>query len=67
VGSLKAWFNNCFKDGRMSADSERQQAKMLMSLASIMEDRRLTIREVADEVGISRGSENIMLTVDLGM
>ena len=32
-----------------------------------MEDRRLAIREVADEVGISRGSANKILTEDLGM
>ncbi|PNF31996.1 hypothetical protein B7P43_G06551 [Cryptotermes secundus] len=31
-----------------------------------MEDRRLAIREVADEVGISRGSANTILTEDLG-
>jgi hypothetical protein len=42
---------------------------MLMSLkrALIMEDRRLTIQVVADEVGISRGSANTILTEDLGM
>jgi hypothetical protein len=33
----------------------------------IMEDRPLTIYEVADEVGISRGSANTILTEDLGM
>lgn len=32
-----------------------------------MEDHRLTIWEVADEVGISRGSANTILTEDLGM
>ncbi|PNF34001.1 hypothetical protein B7P43_G04643 [Cryptotermes secundus] len=32
-----------------------------------MEDRRLVIREVADEVGISRSSTNTILTEDLGM
>jgi hypothetical protein len=31
----------------------------------IMEDRRLTVREVADEVGISRDSANTILTEEL--
>jgi AraC-like DNA-binding protein len=33
----------------------------------IMEDRHLTVLEIADEVGISRGSTNTILTEDLGM
>ncbi|XP_033606072.1 uncharacterized protein LOC117282053 [Cryptotermes secundus] len=32
-----------------------------------MQDRRLAICEIADEVGISRGSANTILTDDLGM
>ena len=32
----------------------------------IMEDRRLNIQEGSDEVGISRGSANTILTKDLG-
>jgi histone-lysine N-methyltransferase SETMAR len=32
-----------------------------------MEDRRLTVREIADEVGFSRGSANTILTEDVGM
>jgi predicted transcriptional regulator len=32
-----------------------------------MEDCCLTIREIADEVGISRDSVNMILTEDLGM
>jgi hypothetical protein len=32
-----------------------------------MEDRCLTVREIADEVGISSGSANTILTKDLGM
>ncbi|PNF43546.1 hypothetical protein B7P43_G03939, partial [Cryptotermes secundus] len=35
--------------------------------ALIMKNRRLAIREVADEAGISRGSANTILTEDLGM
>jgi hypothetical protein len=36
-------------------------------LSSIMEDSRLTVREIAHEVGITRGSANTILTDDLGM
>jgi predicted DNA-binding protein YlxM (UPF0122 family) len=32
-----------------------------------MEESCLTVREIADEVGISRGSANTILTEDLGM
>jgi hypothetical protein len=31
----------------------------------IMEDRRLSVWEVADKVGISRGSANMILTEEL--
>jgi hypothetical protein len=34
---------------------------------SFTENHRLTVREIADEVGISRGSENTILTKNLGM
>jgi hypothetical protein len=33
----------------------------------IMNDHHLTVREIADEVGISRGSANMILTEDWGM
>ncbi|PNF36917.1 hypothetical protein B7P43_G08390 [Cryptotermes secundus] len=55
---------NRFKHGRMSADSEQRSRKPSTSRNAdviekvrtlIMEDRRLAIREVADEVGTSRG------------
>ncbi|PNF40629.1 hypothetical protein B7P43_G05903 [Cryptotermes secundus] len=59
----------------MSVDSEQRSGRLSMSrnayviekVRVIMEDRRLAIREVADEVGISRGSANTILTEDLGM
>ncbi|PNF38778.1 hypothetical protein B7P43_G12822, partial [Cryptotermes secundus] len=72
---IKEWFNR-FKHGRMSADSEQRSGRPSTSRNAdviekvwtlIMEDRRLAIREVADEVGISRGSANTILTEDLGM
>jgi hypothetical protein len=34
---------------------------------SMMEERHLMIWEIADEIGISRGSTNTILTEDLGM
>jgi AraC-like DNA-binding protein len=45
-----------------------QQAGMQMSLRMCaLEDRRLTVREIADEVGISTGSAHSILTDDLHM
>ncbi|PNF33352.1 hypothetical protein B7P43_G05686 [Cryptotermes secundus] len=75
VTQIKEWFNR-FKHGRMSADSEQRSGRPSTSRNAdviekvrtlILEDRRLAIREVADEVGISRGSTNTILTEDLGM
>jgi hypothetical protein len=72
-GPLKVWFNR-FKDGRMSADSDQRSgrpstnrnADVINKMRTlIMEDRRLTVREVGDEVGISRGSANTILTEEL--
>jgi hypothetical protein len=57
----KEWFNH-FKDGRMSADSDQHSGRPSTSWNAdvidkvrtlIMEDRRLTVWEIADEVGIS--------------
>jgi hypothetical protein len=68
--SLKEWFNR-FKDGRMPADSDQRCRRLSMSRNAdvinkvrtlIMEDHRFTSREVAEEVGISRGSANTILT-----
>jgi hypothetical protein len=75
VTQIKAWFNR-FKDGRISADCEQRSGRLLTSRnadvidkvrTSIMGERRLAVREVADEVGISRCSANTLLTEDLGM
>ncbi|PNF26463.1 hypothetical protein B7P43_G15372 [Cryptotermes secundus] len=75
VTQLKEWFNR-FKHGPMPADSEQRSGRPSTSRNAdviekvrtlIMEDRRLAFREVADEVGISRGSANTILTEDLGM
>jgi hypothetical protein len=32
-----------------------------------MQDRRITVRELADEVGVSAGSVHTILTADLGV
>jgi hypothetical protein len=48
----KEWFD-CFKDGRMSTDSDQRADVIDKVQTLIIEDRRLTVQEVADEVGIS--------------
>jgi transposase len=64
VTQIKEWFNR-FKDGRTLADSDQRSgrpstsrnANVIENVRSlILEDRRLTVREIADEVGISTGS-----------
>jgi hypothetical protein len=75
ITQIKEWFDH-FKDGHMSEGSDQRSGTPSTSRnadgidkvwTSIMKDRRLTIREIADEVGISRGSANTILTEDLGM
>jgi hypothetical protein len=55
VTQIKEWFNH-FKDGRMLVDSDQHSGRLSTSrnvidkvLILIMEDCRLTIREIADE------------------
>jgi hypothetical protein len=61
---IKECFNR-FKDGHTLADSDQRSrrsstsrnANVIENVCSlILEDRRLTIREIADDVGISTGS-----------
>jgi hypothetical protein len=61
---------------KMSADGDQRSGRPSTSQntdvidkvrTSIMEGRRLTIQELVDEVGISKGSANMILTEDLGM
>jgi hypothetical protein len=70
---IKEWFNR-FQDGRTLADSvqrcrrpsTRRNANVIDNVRSlILEDRRLTVREIADEVGISTGSAHSIVTEDL--
>jgi AraC-like DNA-binding protein len=72
---IKEWFNH-FKDGHTLADSDQRSrrpstswnANVIENVRSlILEDHRLTIRESADEVGISTGSAHSILTEDLHM
>jgi transposase len=72
---IKEWFNR-FKDGCTLADSDQrsgrpstsQNANVIENVRSlILEDRRLTVREIADKVGISTGSAHSVLTEDLHM
>jgi hypothetical protein len=72
---IKEWFNS-FKDGRTLADSDQRSgtpstsrnANVIENVRSlILEDRRLTIREIADEVEISTGSAHSTVTEDLHM
>jgi hypothetical protein len=50
----------------LGGDEQAGMQKVIENVRSlIMEDCRLTIREIADEVGISTGSENSILTEDL--
>ena len=72
---IKKWFNR-FKNGRMSVESEarsdrpftgRNEEVIEKVRQILMEDRRLTLREIVEELGISRGSIHSILTEDLCM
>jgi transposase len=67
---IKKWFNR-FKDGHTFADSDQrsgrpstsQDENVIENVCSlILEDRCLTVREIADEVGISTESAHSILT-----
>jgi hypothetical protein len=73
---MKQWGSDRFKDGHMLADSDQRSRRPSTSRnvyvvdkiwTSIMEEYRLTAWGIVDEVGISRGSANTILTEDLGM
>jgi hypothetical protein len=72
---IKEWFN-CFKNGRTLADSDQRSgrpstiwnANVIKNVRSlILEDRRLNIQEIGDEVGISTGSAHSIITENLHM
>lgn len=72
---IKEWYNR-FKDGRTSVDSEprsgrpstsRNETVIEQVRTLVMEDRRITVRELANEIGVSIGSVHSIFTEDLGM
>jgi len=73
VTQIKEWFNR-FKNGRTSAESEQRSGRPQTARnAAVVErvknlvrgDRCLTLREVAEEVGISKDSAHEILRADL--
>ena len=69
-------FYNRFKDGRISVDNEPRSGRPSTSRndqvitkvdAVVMRDRRMTIREIAEEVDISTFSTHSILTEDLAI
>ncbi|KAJ4435632.1 hypothetical protein ANN_18248, partial [Periplaneta americana] len=75
VTQIKEWFNR-FKDGRTSAESEQRCGRPQTARSAavvervrnlVMADRRLTVREIAEEVGVSKDSAHAILRNDLNM
>jgi hypothetical protein len=75
VTQIKEWYNR-FKNGRTSVDSDQSTGRPSTSRnldvinkvhSLIMEDHWLTVREIANDIGISYGSAHTILTDDLGM
>jgi len=75
ITRIKAWYNR-FKDGRTSVDSEPRHGRPSTSRNDnvinqvrtlVKQDRRITVRELADEVGVSIGSVHTIFTADLGL
>jgi hypothetical protein len=75
VTQIKEWYNR-FKNGRSSVDSDQRTGRPSTSRnpdvinkvhSLIMEDCRLTIREIANDIGISDGSAHTILRDDSGM
>jgi transposase len=75
VTQIKEWYNR-FKNGRTSVESDQRTGRpstsrnpdVINKVRSLtMEDRQLTVRETANDIGISDGSAHEILTDDLGM
>jgi len=73
ITRIKEWYNR-FKDGRTSLESESLQGRHSTSRNDnvinqvrtlVMQGRRIAVRELADEVGVSIGSVHTILTADL--
>ena len=74
ITRIKEWYSR-FKEGT-SVDSEPRHSRPSTSRNDnvinqvrtlVMQDRHITVRELADEVGVSTGSVHTILTVDLGL
>jgi len=75
ITRIKEWYNR-FKDGSTSVDSEPRHGRPSTSQNDnvinqvqtlVMQDRRITVRDLAGEVGVSIGSVHTILTADLGL
>ena len=75
ITRIKEWYN-CFKDGSTSVDSEPRHSRPSTSRNDnvinqvqtlLMQDRHITVQELADEVRVSIGSIHTILTADLGL
>ncbi|KAJ4445764.1 hypothetical protein ANN_12449 [Periplaneta americana] len=75
VTQIKEWFNR-FKDGRTSVEHEQRCGRPQTARSAavvervrnlVMADRRLTVLEIAEEVGVSKDSAHAILREDLNM
>ena len=75
ITRIKEWYNR-FKDGGTTVDSEPRHGRPSTSRNDnvinevrnlVMQDRRITVRELAGEVEVSIGSVHTILTADLGL
>jgi len=75
ITRIKEWYNR-FRDGSTSVDSEPHNGRPSTSRNDnvisqvqtlLMQDRRVTVRELADEAGVSIGSVHAILNADLGL
>ena len=73
ITQIKEWYNQ-FKDGRTLVESDARSGRPSTSRnyelidqvrTLVMQDRRVTVRELAEEVGISTGSVHSILTDNL--
>jgi len=75
ITRIKEWYNHS-KDGSTSVDSETRHGRPSTSRNDnvinqvrtlVMQDRHITVQEMADKIGISIGSVHTILTADLGL
>jgi len=65
ITQIRAWYNR-FKDGRTSMESDARSSKPSTSRNDGLIDRRVTVRELAEEVGISTGSVHSLFDLWFG-